>query len=145
MGEKRKITRRDHERPACGTPDNRKPVLRLHQETYAVLGRHDSQNDAADFVRGNSSTLSQSIRNGNVYMGFRWKRECGNDSGQGSSSPAGGSAARNPHPTEGRCPIVAIDFGHAGTGFAIDYKGTGGLLLFGTSLECLCFFKTWHT
>ena len=131
-GEKRKFSREDEGHGGCHTRtlDNRKRVYRLDPKTFEELGEHESQRDAASFVQGNDSQLSQAIRYQTVYKGFMWRSATGtlgpadNDNGGGAGCQA---------KSEGRRLVASVDLGHAGTGYAIDYKGTAGLFLFCTS------------
>jgi len=133
-------------------PDNRKPVLQLDPEAKVEIRRHESQRAAVNFVGGNASQMSSAIKNDTEYMGFRWRhddaskgpsasdeageRAAGNDAGGGAGARCGRSknrAAIRQSAEGGRRLVVAIDFGHAGTGYAMAYKDAPGLCLPGNA------------
>ena len=140
-----------------GTPDNRKSVLELHPETWDIKAKHVSQKAAAASVGVDDSRMSKAIRTRQVLTGSLWVNEhehvrvseggcgAGGAAGKAAGSGAGARCFRSAQRAAGRrcessenCAagrrlVVAIDFGHAGTGYAMAYKDAPGLCLPGNA------------
>lgn len=109
------------------TPDKRKAVLQIDPGTKKVVKKHDSQKDAVAAVHASQHQMSAAIKKGDLLQGFLWEFESGTGTATlpGRNDEGASQCPLSEH-RAGRRLAVAMDVGHAGTGYGFEYKDKRG-------------------